>query len=105
MASASATASSFRIKNVPVSVAAALMGKDPQYARIRLQRGLMTVHGEVIGHADKCGGRRYNYYISPPLFMYMTGATEEDIASETRRQGKGALPLCVRNMCGASCAS
>lgn len=88
MASASATASSFRIKNVPVSVAAALMGKDPQYVRIRLQRGLMTVHGEVIGHADKCGGRRYNYYISPPLFMDMTGATMEEIAEETRRQGK-----------------
>ena len=87
MASASATASSFRIKNVPVS--AALMGKDPKYARIRLQRGLMTVHGEVIGHADKCGGRRYNYYISPPLFMDMTGATMEEIAEETRRQGKG----------------
>ena len=48
----------------------------------------MTVHGEVIGHADKCGGRRYNYYISPPLFMDMTGATMEEIAEETRRQGK-----------------
>lgn len=88
MASASATASSFRIKNVLVSVAAALMGKDPQYVRIRLQRGLMTVHGEAIDHADKMGGRRYNYYISPPLFMDMTGATMEEIAEETRRQGK-----------------
>lgn len=63
MANANVKASSFCIKNMPV--AAALMGKDPQYVRIRLQRGLMTVHGEVIGHADKCGGRRYNYYISP----------------------------------------
>ena len=88
MASASATASSFRIKNVRVSVAAALMWKDPQYVRIRLQRGLMTVHVEVIGHADKMGGRRYNYYISPPLFMDMTVATMEKITEETRRQGK-----------------
>lgn len=36
MANANVKASSFRIKNVPVSVAAALMGKDPQYVRIRL---------------------------------------------------------------------
>lgn len=48
----------------------------------------MTVHNEPVGHAEKIGGRRYSYYISPPLFMAMTGATEEDIASETRRQGK-----------------
>lgn len=78
-----------KIKNVPVSVAAVLMGKDPQYVRIRLQRGLLTVHNEPIGNADKMGGRRYNYYIKPPLFMEMTGATEEEIIAETERQGKG----------------
>lgn len=89
MENANAKTPSFRIKNVPVSVAAALMGKDPQYVRIRLQRGLMTVHNEPVGHADKCGGRRYNYYISPPLFMDMTGATMDEIAAEARRQGKG----------------
>ena len=82
------TTTRLKIKNVPVSVAAVLMGKGEQYVRVRLQRGLMTVHNEPVGHAEKIGGRRYSYYISPPLFMAKTGATEEDIASETRRQGK-----------------
>ena len=82
------TTTRLKIKNVPVSVAAVLMGKGEQYVRVRLQRGLMTVHNEPVGHAEKIGGRRYGYCISPPLFMAMTGATEEDITSETRRQGK-----------------
>lgn len=78
-----------KIKNVPVTVASKLMGKTDQYIRIRLQRGLLTVHNEPLGYADKHGGRRYSYYISPPLFMEMTGATEEEIIAETERQGKG----------------
>ena len=71
------------IKRVPVTVAAALMGKADQYVRIRMQRGLLQ-----IGSAVKVSPRRYDYYISPKLFMEYTGATEEAIVREMVAQGK-----------------
>lgn len=71
------------IKRVPVCVAAALMGKTGQYIRIRMQRGLIS-----IGSAVKISPSRYDYYISPKLFMEYTGATEEAIVREMVAQGK-----------------
>lgn len=71
------------IKRVPVCVAAALMGKTDQYIRIRMQRGLIS-----IGSAAKISPSRYDYYISPKLFMEYTGATEEAIVREMVAQGK-----------------
>lgn len=65
------------IKRVPVCVAAALMGKTDQYIRIRMQRGLIQISPS-----------RYDYYISPKLFMEYTGATEEAIVREMVAQGK-----------------
>lgn len=59
------------------------MGKADQYVRIRMQRGLLQ-----IGSAVKVSPRRYDYYISPKLFMEYTGATEEAIVREMVAQGK-----------------
>ena len=71
------------IKRGPVTVAAALMGQVDQYVRIRMQRGLLQ-----IGSVVKVSPRRYDYYISPKLFMEYTGATEEAIVREMVAQGK-----------------
>lgn len=79
----SSTCPTVHIKRVPVTVAAALMGKADQYVRIRMQRGLLQ-----IGSAVKVSPRRYDYYISPKLFMEYTGATEEAIVREMVAQGK-----------------
>lgn len=59
---------------VPVTVAAEVMGKDPQFIRIALIRGLLP-----IGMAMKIDeeSNRYNYYISPKLFWEYTGYVYE----------------------------
>lgn len=56
--------------NVPVTVAAKVMRKDPMFIRIGLQRGLLP-----FGVAFKKDehGEQYDYYISPKLFCEFTG--------------------------------
>ena len=58
-------------RNVPVNVAALIMGKSPQFIRIGLQRGILP-----IGRALKTNDRneQYDYYISPKLLAEFTGA-------------------------------
>lgn len=60
-------------KNVPVSRAAQIMGKCPQFVREGLKREILP-----IGHAIKTK-TQYNYYISPKLLSDYTGIKEEDI--------------------------
>ncbi len=50
--------------NVPVTVAARIMGKAPMFIRIGLQRGLLPF-GIAFKSDDKC--QTYNYYISPSV--------------------------------------
>lgn len=59
---------------VPVTLAAEIMGKDPQFVRLALIRGLLP-----IGMAMKIDedNNRYNYYISPKLFWEYTGYVYE----------------------------
>ena len=58
------------MKKLTPQEAARLMGKGPQYVRIRMQRGLLP-----IGIADKTkiDGQKHDYYISPKLFQDYTG--------------------------------
>ena len=74
------------LRNVPVAVAAAVMGKGPQFIRIGIQRGLLPI-GEAlkVNEASKRG--RYNYYISPRLLRKYTGCTIMDIMSQMKRYG------------------
>lgn len=48
--------------------AARIMGKDPQFIRIGLQRGLLP-----FGWAIKISPKRWSYYISPKLFEQYVG--------------------------------
>lgn len=63
--------------NVPVTVAAKVMHKDPMFVRIGLQRGLLP-----FGAAFKKDehGEQYDYYISPKLFYEYTGYLYSDSA-------------------------
>ena len=64
------------MKIIP-EVAARVMGKNPQFVRIGLQRGLLP-----FGVAMQTNGNprsRHSYYISPEKFMSYTGATEAEI--------------------------
>ena len=56
--------------NVPVTVAAKVMRKDPMFIRIGLQRGLLPFG--VAFKKDAHSGQ-YDYYISPKLFFEFTG--------------------------------
>lgn len=59
-------------RNVPVNVAAKIMGKSPQFVRIGMQRGILP-----IGRALKTNDRneQYDYYISPRLLAEFTGCS------------------------------
>ena len=67
---------------VTPEMAAKIMGKNVQFVRIGLQRGLLPfgVAQQVDESRPKC---RHNYYISPKAFMEFTGATEQDILDAT----------------------
>lgn len=59
----------FNGANVPVTVAARVMRKDPQFVRLCIERGLLD-----IGVAVKMeGSSRYDYYISPFKLWRETG--------------------------------
>lgn len=59
--------------NVPIATAAAIMGKEPQWLRLMLQRGLLPF-GQAIKNE---GSTKYNYYINQADFERYTGVTVE----------------------------
>lgn len=65
--------------NVPVSVAAKVYGKDPQWIRAGLISGYLPIgtatrNGKQVTDIDQQGhGGRINYYISPKLLYEQTG--------------------------------
>ena len=56
-----------------VTEAARIMGKDPQFVRIGLQRGLLP-----FGWAIKISPKRYSYFISEKLFAEFVGEGKVD---------------------------
>jgi transcriptional regulator with XRE-family HTH domain len=48
------------LKNVPIDLAAKLLGKSRQFVRVSLQRGIAP-----FGFAVKLSGERFSYHISP----------------------------------------
>lgn len=56
--------------NVPVTLAAKVMKKDPMFIRIGLQRGLLPFG---VAFKKEENGEQYDYYISPKLFCEFTG--------------------------------
>lgn len=56
------------VERISVAKAAEIMGKDPQFIRLCLQRGLLP-----FGIATKTGDKNFNYYISPKLFKEYVG--------------------------------
>lgn len=55
-------------KNIPVEVAAKLLGKSEQFVRVALQRGLAP-----FGFATRITGQKYSYHISPKLLEQYQG--------------------------------
>ena len=74
------------IRKVVPQLAAAMMGKDPQFVRIGLQRGLLPF-GKAIETGSNGRVKRYSYYISPKQFMDYTGFTEADIIAAAEAGG------------------
>ena len=62
------------IKKMPVTKAAQIMGKSPQFVRCGLRAGKLP-----FGTATKVTGKTYSYHISPKLFMECTSCDEDDI--------------------------
>ena len=69
------------------AVAARVMGKNIQFIRIGLQRGLLPF-GVALQVNESNPKSRHNYYISPGKFMNYTGATAEDIEKAQTEVGR-----------------
>lgn len=63
-------------RNVPVTVAARIMGKSPMFVRIGLQRGLLPFG--VAFKTDEAH-EQYDYYISPHQFAEFTGCSPAEL--------------------------
>ena len=74
------------IRKIMPQLAAELMGKNPQFIRIGLQRNLLPF-GKAIALSDNGRKKRYSYYISPKLFMDYTGLTEKEILEVAKAKG------------------
>lgn len=71
------TLAALRNSNVPINLAARVMGKNPQYVRMALQKQLVP-----FGFAIKGSGNRYVYYISKPLFEEYTGVKLQEVNAD-----------------------
>ena len=67
--------------NVPITVAAKVMRKDPQFILFCLQKGRLPFGVAIKKKED---GKKYSYYISPQLFKAYTGY---DYLSELEKGG------------------
>lgn len=65
-------------RNVPVTVAARIMGKSPSFIRIGLQRGILPFG--VAFKTDEAH-EQYDYYISPHQFAEFTGCSPSELES------------------------
>ncbi len=65
-------------RNVPVTVAARIMGKSPMFIRIGLQRGILPFG--VAFKTDETH-EQFDYYISPQRFAEFTGCSPADLES------------------------
>lgn len=70
------------LKNIPTTVAACLMGKRPQWVRVRIRRGLLN-----FGVAAQNSSGRWSYWISQKKFQDETGYTEQDIIHAAEKLG------------------
>ena len=61
--------SEFDGKNIPVTEAAKIIGKDQQFIRQGMSAGILPI-GTVF---KKEGSNQYDYYISPKMFWEYTG--------------------------------
>ncbi len=59
----------FTGENVPVTVVAKVMKKDPQFVRYGIQNGILNIGVEF----KKEGSSQYDYYISPMKLWQETG--------------------------------
>ena len=73
------------LKNVPVWLAAELMGKSQMFVRMGLRLGRLP-----FGDALQATGRRWSYQISPKGFCDYQGCTMADLKYEMeKRKGAG----------------
>lgn len=73
--------------NIPVNLAASIMGKDPMFVRIGLQRGLLPFG---VAYKKHDHNQQYDYYISPKLFYEFTGVIVSENEIETAVEKEAA---------------
>ena len=74
------------IRKIMPELAAAMMGKGPQFIRIGLQRNLLPF-GQAVPTGTVGRKQKYSYYISPKLLMEYTGFTEAQIREAAAKGG------------------
>lgn len=74
----------FPAENIPVIIAASIMGKDQQFLREAMKRGLLDL-GICY---KKENSEQYDFYISPFKFWQLTGYVYKGLEEETRLMGE-----------------
>ena len=84
----------FSGKNIPVTVAAKIMGKDQQFVRQAMMEGLLP-----IGLAyRKKGSSQFDFYISPKLLYEFTGFYfDDDLMCDTEENNENMAVLDMQN--------
>ena len=75
------------LKKVPVSVAAAILGKSEQFIRCGLQYQRLPFGTAVTTNPDKKPRPYFSYHISPKKFIEYAGCTVEDIIRTAKEIG------------------
>lgn len=70
----------FPAENIPVTIAASIMGKDQQFLREAMKRGLIDL-GICY---KKENSEQYDFYISPFKLWQLTGYVYKGFEAETR---------------------
>ena len=70
----------FLAENIPVTIAASIMGKDQMFIREAMKRGLLDL-GLCY---QKEGSEQYDFYISPFKLWQLTGYVYKGLEEETR---------------------
>lgn len=76
-----------RIKNVPIKVAAEILGKTEQFVRCGLVYGKLPFGEAVTKNPARKPRPYYTYLISVKKFKDYTGCTDEDILRNAKKLG------------------
>ena len=76
-----------RIKDVPLKIAAAILGKSEMFVRCGLRAGKFSFGKAITSNSNKKPYPYYSYHISVPKFKEYAGCNDDDIFRYAEKLG------------------